>query len=323
MSNIPASGAWQQAKFGQIPGIETGIEAARQAVNLTASTIRQAAAILDQVADILKLLPTSSDYTAAMAAICEWLYNLFESGCYFFYDATPFLAGTKPDGVDGFLKRWDASFEDRGDAARPQFAGSADLSAIFLLAGAPDLPSFAALWEALKNLWAGPINDPAANNDAELSWPERIEQGMSTPPDWYSGRLGDFVPVYDELVQILSRLLDGMKEKNAWVDQLKFLTAAIEDRAKRLEALAAALQTLMEQLAVFTQSSLYELRVDASSLDSLRSTVQSADRSGIKLPAESYVFGVCFLAGGAEIAPFKAAWEAMLQMKQLAAEVPR
>jgi len=203
--------SWRPFTLNMIPGVPQALDAVGQATSTLTGLLDTLAGLLETLAQLIQFLADAMQ--AAIAALCamiqeiiDQIFNLLNTGIYFYLDKGPFFTGAQPDGLEGFLSRWRASFDDLGDHFRPQFAGNASLSAMLFLVGANDLPSLQRLLALLGLLFGRP----------DLNWEEEfttfdvptlIESGMSTPPDWVSVRLGEVIPPFQRLGEILMQAM--------------------------------------------------------------------------------------------------------------------
>ena len=299
--------SWQPFTLAMIPGVPPALDAVGQATGMLTGLLDTLAGLLNTLAQLLQFL--SDVISAAIAALCaliqeiiDQIFNLLNTGIYFYLDKGPFFTGAAPDGLEGFLSRWRGSFQDLGDKSRPVFAGNANVSAMLFLVGANDLPSLQKLLALLGLLFGIP----------SLSWeddlytfdvPSIIEAGMSTPPDWRSVRLGEVIPPFQRLGEMLMAALGMIKIADGYSGMLAALAQVIAEKAAVLSAIADEIQKLVDEITALIESAgLYILSVDGDSLDGL---ISNASTAGNEPPwnLESYVAGVCLLAGTADFGP--------------------
>jgi len=301
------SGSWQPFTLNMIPGVPQALDAVGQAASTLTGLLDTLAGLLETLAQLAQFMADAMQ--AAMAAICaliqeiiDQIFNLLNTGISFYLDKGPFFTGGQPDGLEGFLSRWRASFDDLGDAHRPQFAGNANVSAMLFLVGANDLPSLQRLLALLGMLFGRP----------DLAWteevtgfdvPSLIEVGMSTPPDWRTVRLGEVIPPFQRLGEILMQAMGMLKVGDGYAGLLEKLAQVIAEKAAVLAAISDEIQSLVDAITALIESAgLYVLHADGGSLSDLIANVGAAE----DVPPwnlESYVAGVCLLAGTADFGP--------------------
>jgi len=299
--------SWQPFTLNMIPGVPQALDAVGQATSTLTGLLDTLAGLLETLAQLIQFLADAMQ--AAIAALCaliqeiiDQIFNLLNTGIYFYLDKGPFFTGAQPDGLEGFLARWRASFDDLGDHFRPQFAGNASLSAMLFLVGANDLPSLQRLLALLGLLFGRP----------DLNWEEEfttfdvpalIESGMSTPPDWISVRLGEVIPPFQRLGEILMQAMGMLKVGDGYSGLLTQLAQVIAEKAAILAAIADEIQVLVDAITALIESAgLYVLQVDGGGIADLIENVGAAEN----IPPwnyESYVAGVCLLAGTADFGP--------------------
>jgi hypothetical protein len=294
------SGSWQPFTLNMIPGVPQALDAVGQAASTLTGLLDALAGLLEMLAQLAQFMADAMQ--AAMAAICaliqeiiDQIFNLLNTGISFYLDKGPFFMGGQPDGLEGFLSRWRASFDDLGDAHRPQFAGNANVSAMLFLVGANDLPSLQRLLALLGLLFGRP--DLVLDGDfysADL--PSLVEAGMST-------RLGEVIPPFQRLGEILMQAMGMLKVGDGYAGLLSKLAQVIAEKAAVLAAISDEIQSLVDAITALIESAgLYVLHADGGSLPNLIANVGAAEN----VPPwnyESYVAGVCLLAGTAEFGP--------------------
>jgi len=301
------SGSWQPFTLNMIPGVPQALDAVGQAASTLTGLLDALAGLLETLAQLAQFMADAMQ--AAMAALCaliqeiiDQIFNLLNTGIYFYLDKGPFFTGAQPDGLEGFISRWRASFDDLGDAHRPQFEGNASISAMLFLVGANDLPSLQRLLALLGLLFGRP----------DLSWteevtgfdvPSLIEAGMSTPPDWQTVRLGEVIPPFQRLGEILMQAMGMLKVGDGYAGLLEKLAQVIAEKAAVLAAISDEIQSLVDAITALIESAgLYVLQVDGGGIANLIENVGAAEN----IPpwnVESYVAGVCLLAGTADFGP--------------------
>ena len=312
---VPAN--WQPYNLQSIfPGaVEPVVSTFNSVSNTVGSALGALASALDTLAALLLDIsdPLKAAIDALIAAIEQLqaaIFDALNSGLYFYMDGGPALTGGTPDGLSGFYGRFEASFYDLGDKYRPQFSDTAQVSALILVGGANDLPSLANLMklfgelfgiEAFLKAWE---NFQNANTGDD--YPTLIERGMSTPPDWKSIRLGDYIPPLDKLQEILSQIIGLLKTASAFSQFLKDLAAALKEKADLLLAISAEIKAILDMLlALLLGAGLYALPVvGASGIPGLIETVHAASNPP-PFDRGAFVSGVVLLAGTADFSPIQ------------------
>ena len=299
--------SWQPFTLNMIPGVPQALDAVGQAATTLTGLLDALAGILDIVAQLAQFMADAVQVAVAtlialIREIINQLFNLLNTGISFYLDKGPFFTGGQPDGLVGFLSRWQVSFDDLGDRHRPQFAGNANISAMLFLVGANDLPGLQRLLALLGLLFGR----PDLNWDEEFTsfdLPARIEAGMSTPPDWQAVRLGEVIPPFQKLGDILLQALGMLQVTDGYAGMLEELATVIAEKATVLRAITEEIQALVDAITALIESAgLYVLPVEGSGIPNV---VDAAKTAGNAPPwgADSYVAGVCLLAGTADFGP--------------------
>ena len=115
---------WKPFNLAMIPGVPETLDAVNQAAGTLSGLLDALSALLETLADLISFMADAMHAAiAALIAIIQELidqiYNLLQTGIYFYLDKGPFFTGGNPDGLHGFLSRWKASFDDIGDKHRP------------------------------------------------------------------------------------------------------------------------------------------------------------------------------------------------------------
>ncbi len=298
------SGSWQPFTLSMIPGVPEALQAVDQASSTLTGLLDALAEVLTALSNLALLLADTMQATInalclILQEIIDQLFNLLNSNLAFYLDKGPLVSGARPDGLSGFLSRWRASFDDLGDKHRPQFAGNASISAMLFLVGAKDLPSLQRLLSLLGTLFGR----------ADLSWeeemtsfdlPARIEAGMSTPPDWQAARLGEVIPPLETLGEILLKAIGMLSVPDGYAGMIQELAEVVSSKALALQALSEEIDALVADInALMESSGLYVLPLQGQGLPELIAQAQSA-MNPPAWDAQSYVAGVCLLAGTAD-----------------------
>ncbi len=299
---------WKVFTLAEIPGvseaadtIDSGASALTSGLDVAAGLVRALSALVQLLADAEELVVNT--LVAIMQGILNALYDLLQSGVYFYMDEGPLFFGGNPDGLLGWTTRFEASFNDLGDAARPQFSDDSAVSAVMILVGANDLPTFKNLLALLAQLLDMPKLD-LSERKLSVIYPEEIAQGMSTPPDWRSQKLGDTIPPLAGLLEKLTQAIEMIRINDGFSSMLSELADAIELKADTLAALADEIREIVDAiLALIESSGIYIL--SSSSTDGIPGLIKAVKDSGEQPEwnMESWVAGCCLLGGSADIGP--------------------
>ncbi len=299
--------SWQPFNMAMIPGASEAIDAVGQAGGLLGDALNALSGLLDTLSQLVSFMSDAMQQSiAALAAIIQGLidqiFNLLQTGIYFYLDKGPLFTGSDPDGLDGFLTRWQDSFDDLGDSHRPQFLDNAGISAMFFIVGANDLPSLRALMKLLAQLFGIPALDLTIDQFG-MDIPETIEQGMSTPPDWESVKLSEVCPPFVKLGEVLMQALGMLTVTDSYSGMLESLAKIIAQKAELLDAISNEIQSVVDSItSLISSSGLYVLQVNSTGIDELINNTKSAGN----IPDwnhESWVSGVCLLGGSADFSP--------------------
>ena len=193
---------WKPFTLPMIPGVPEAMDAAGTAAGVLSGVLDVLAGLLDTLAGLVSM--ASDPLSAAIASLIQVIQELVDlitgllnSGIYFYLDKGPYFVGSTPDGLEGFLSRWEASFGDVGDQHRPQSGGGTgvgdSVSAMLFLVGGDDIGELRPTLAALGKLFNVPALELDDTVEPVLDYPAAVEQGLSTPPDWASVKLADVV----------------------------------------------------------------------------------------------------------------------------------
>ena len=299
---------WKPFTLPMIPGAPEAMDAAGTAAGALSGVLDVLAGLLETLAGLVSM--ASDPLSAAIASLIQVIQKLVDlitgllnSGIYFYLDKGPYLVGGDPDGLQGFLTRWEASFEDLGDKYRPQFAAGEPVSAMLFLVGGDDITELRPALAALGRLFNVPALDLEETEETVIDYPASIEQGLSTPPDWASVKLADALPPFDKLGQTLQRVVGMLAVGESYASMLENLAQVISDKAAALDGIATEIQAVVSDIdSLITAEGLYVLLVEddgaAGVIDAVRSAAQAPPWS-----AEAHVAGVCLLGGTADFGP--------------------
>ena len=298
---------WRPFHLAMIPGVPPTLDAVNEATGTVSGVLDTLSGLLDTLAELASFMADSMHTTmhaliAIIQELINQLYNLLQTGLYFYLDKGPLFTSGDPDGLQGFLARWKNSFEDFGDIHRPQFAEHAEISAMFFVVGANDLPDFYRLLQLLSMLFGIPELD-WEEDEYGVDIPTRIENGMSTPPDWESLRLGEVCPPFARLAEILTQTVGMLSVTDDYANMLDSLAEIISEKAALLAAIADEIQSIVDAITALIESSgLYVLQIDGNGIDDLKAKAETAtDVPPWNL--ESWVAGTCLLAATADFGP--------------------
>jgi hypothetical protein len=303
---------WKPFTLPMIPGVPEAMDAAGTAAGTLAGVLDVLAGLLETLAALVSMAtdPLNAALSALIALIQELvdsLVSLLNSGIYFYLDKGPYFVAGQPDGLEGFLTRWEASFDDVGDRYRPQFEGGIGIgdtiSAMFFLVGGDDIGELRPALSALGKLFNVPALELVETEEPILDYPASIEQGLSTPPDWSSVTLGDVLPPIEKLGQMLQRVVGMLAVGESYGKMLEDLAQLISDKAAALGLVADEIQAVVDDInSLIAAEGLYVLHVEADSIPELGQAVRDAEQPPPWSP-EAYVAGVCLLGGTSGFGP--------------------
>jgi len=289
---------WKRATLADNEAINGVAGAVSNAGNTVKAALAVYQAIMGKLTAIVEVLPPTDDMSAPIQQLINSLSDLFNTGIYFYSDAGSLVSGAEPDGVQGFLNRWEKSFDDIGDKYRPQFSDDADIAASIVLVGANNLPSLTPLLSSLIAFFEMERLKEFEGKDMSLNWFDQVESAMSTPPDWASVKLKQVIPIYSELVQLLEETSSVMASASGMADQFQHVMQAVDNKIKKLGKVAEDAGQLAEQLAAISGSGFYVLDLESTSgVKGLIASAKDADISPLELQSDSFVVGLCMLSG--------------------------
>lgn len=127
---------------------------------------------------------------------------------------------------------------------------------------------------------------------------------MPTAPDWSSLTLAEIVPSLGDVDALVKKICGLLGVADGFVALLQELAGALDERAQKLRQVAQTITDLIEQItAILALTGVYVLTVESTTgFAGLYEAIRAADDS-FPLPADSFVFGACLLAGGADFGP--------------------
>ena len=299
---------WKELKLPMIPGVPEAMDAVGQAASTLSALLDVLAGLLDTLAGLVSMLsdPVSAAMSALLAVIQELVdqvNGLLNAGVYFYLDKGPYFVAGQPDGIAGFLSRWEASFEDPGDSNRPQYEEGQPVSAMVFLVGATEPSELVNPLRSLGALFGVPALELDEEMDGAQNLPAAIEQTLSSPPDWQSTKAGDVLPPIAGLTEMLERVVGMLAVPASYSAMLESLAQVISDKATALGAVADDIQAVVDQLEALVEAQgLYLLHAEGDGVADLLENVKNAD-SPPDLGDEAWVAGVCLLGATGEFGP--------------------
>jgi len=300
--------SWKEFNLPMIPGVPEAMDAAGQAAGTLSALLEVLAGLLDTLAGLVSMMsdPVSAAMSALLAIIQELVdqvNGLLNAGVYFYLDKGPYFVGGQPDGMVGFLSRWEASFEDPGDSHRPQYEEGQPVSAMLFVVGATEPSELVNPLRSLGTLFGV----PALELDEEIAGaedlPAAIEQTLPTPPDWSSVKAGDVLPPIAGLTEMLERVVGMLAVPASYGAMLESLAQVISDKAAALGTIADDIQAVVDQLEALVEAQgLYVLHAEGDGMADLIENVKNAG-SPPDLGDEAWVAGVCLLGATGEFGP--------------------
>ena len=298
---------WKPFTLQMIPGMPDALEVIGEAAGTLSGLLDGLSALIDTLSGIVSgdLDPINASLVG-LQELADQLHALLNSGVYFYLDKGPYFVGGEPDGLTGFITRWEDSFDDLGDSDRPPPVGEgASVSAMIFLVGGNDLPTLRPLLWALGNLF----NVPAlvvADIEMPKDYPEFIEDGISTPPDWKSMKLSSVLSPFEKLEQALQKAVGLLAVGASYAKMLNDLARLIASKATALSMLSDQTEELADDITLLIETEgVHFLQVEAPTIVDLVQAVKDAEDTP-ELDGNAFVTGVCLLG---ETADFGAAIE--------------
>ena len=276
--------------------LETGAQVIDDVFALISDALEVAAAALSVVAE--GIIEAMAAIKNAMQILLDAIWDMINIGLYFLYDVSnvssnPLFA----DGVSGVLGRVDSSFDDLGDSMRPQYTDSAEVLGHVFLMGANNFPSIVDIINLIRELFGIPEID-FNYTDTDLSYPEFIVNGMSTPPDWHSQKISDILRPYEDIKNLLEFALNMLDFGTAIGELIGQFVEIIKQKIQILDALNEKIQSFIDAIeALIALSGMYMLQVKSNTgLPGFRAGIQES--IGKPTWDSQYVIGFCMLTGG-------------------------
>ena len=342
---------WRALTLGQIPGVSEFVSLVEPPVQAISTVLSVVSGILDAISALL--IDITDPFRALILAAYEILKDIVEdflgTGAYVYTDAPglvtnqaalvnlgmteqsipPWLAGGTPrrpaapaDGFTAWADRFKSSFDDAGDTRRPTFSDGAPVTAVFIVAAAPQLPDLARFASLYRTLLDTSKFEKAVDDFVRTfpEWPDDPDRSRlrsrSVAPDWRSWRLRDIGPPdypLRELEKVPELLKALLVNGDSIVALIKALIAAIQDKIKVLQQMVKLIQQVIDLLKALSASGLHVLSVATNEgVDGLVDAFLTAeDRPGTdpqtgELTGTNAIVGACVLAGGSEIDPVAA-----------------
>ena len=346
----PGGLRWRSLTLGNIPGVNEFVSIVEPPVQAISTILSVINGILDAISALL--IDITDPFRALIMAAYEILKDIIEdflgSGAYLYTDAPglvttqaalvnlgmkeqpidPWLAGGTPrvaaapeDGFAAWAARFRQSFDDAGDDHRPTFSDGAPVTAVFVVAAAPQLPDLARFTSLFSTLLDTSKFEKAVDDFRTFEfWPDDPDrsrlQSRSVAPDWRSWRLRDIGPPdypLRELEKVPEVLKALLLNGDSIVKLLKALIAAVQDKIKVLQQMVELVQQVIDLLKALSASGLHVLSVATNEgVEGLVEAFTSAkDRPGTdpetgELTGTNAIIGACVLAGGSEVDPVAA-----------------
>ena len=300
--------SWKEFNLPMVPGVPEAMDAAGQAAGTLSALLDVLAGLLDTLSGLVSMLsdPLSAALSALLAVIQELadqITGLLNAGVYFYLDKGPYFVAGQPDGIAGFLSRWEESFADPGDSHRPQYDEGQPVSAMLFVVGATEPSELVNPLRSLGTLFGVPALELDEKTEGAEDLPAAIEQTLSTPPDWSSVKVGDVLPPIAGLTEMLERVVGMLAVPVSYSAMLESLAQVISDKAAALGAIADDIQAVVDQLEALVEAQgLYVLHVDGDGVANLIENVKNAG-SPSDLGDEAWVAGVCLLGATGEFGP--------------------
>jgi len=284
------------------------MDAAGQAAGTLSTLLDVLAGLLDTLSGLVSMLsdPVSAAMSALLAIIQELVdqvNGLLNAAVYFYLDKGPYFVAGQPDGMAGFLSRWETSFEDPGDLYRPQYEEGQPVSAMLFVVGATEPSELVDPLRSLGTLFGVPALDLDDELEGAGDLPAAIEQTLSTPPDWQSAKAGDVLPPIAGLTEMLNQVVGMLDVPASYGAMLESLAQVISDKAAALGAIADDIQAVVDQLEALVEAQgLYVLHAKGDGVADLIENVKNAGGPP-DLDDEAWVAGVCLLGATGEFGP--------------------
>jgi len=300
--------SWKEFNLPMVPGVPEAMDAASQAAGTLSGILDVLAGVIDTLSGLVSMLsdPLSAALSALLAVIQELadqIAGLLDAGVYFYLDKGPYFVAGPPDGLAGFLSRWEDSFADQGDSHRPQYEEGESVSAMLFMVGATEPTELVDPLRSLGTLFGAPALELDEEMEGAEDLPAAIEQTLPTPPDWQSVKAGDVLPPIAGLTEMLNQVVGMLEVPASYGAMLESLAQVIADKAAALGAIADDIQAVVDQLEALVEAQgLYVLQAEGNGVADLIENVKNAG-SPPDLGDEAWVAGVCLLGATGEFGP--------------------
>jgi hypothetical protein len=125
-----------------------------------------------------------------------------------------------------------------------------------------------------------------------------------TSPDWANLTLEEIIPFLSEVDALVQKIIGLLRVADGFLALLQELAEILKKKAQKLRQIAQMITDLIERImAILTLTGLFFLKVESSTgFPGLYEAISEADDS-FPLPADSFVFGACLLAGAVDFGP--------------------
>ena len=125
-----------------------------------------------------------------------------------------------------------------------------------------------------------------------------------TAPDWANLTLVEIIPFLSEVDALVQKIIGLLRVADGFLALLQELAEILQEKAEKLSQVAQMITDLIERImAILALTGLYVLVVESNEgFPGLYAAIDEAEDS-FPLPADSFVFGACFLAGAADFGP--------------------
>ena len=291
-------------EISQLTGaVGTVTDVVSQAISGMSSALSVLSGLIIDVNDPLKAVIDTA--VSRIEVLTESIFNVLQSGVYFYHDAGPLLTGANPDGFSGFISRLDASLRDPSDINRPVFHNSSQIEAVVLCAGADDIPGILSIARLMGELFGIQKFNYASDRlmSSSKSLPEEILQSMPSPPDWYSLKLKNIIPPLADLDEIIKQTLGMIRTPPAFGDSLAETAKLLEEKAGILQETSQQIQNMAQQLTLLTSTpGLTGLRIKSNNgMEDFITKIKNANNKP-EWNYNSWVIGVVLLGGSSDFA---------------------
>ena len=125
-----------------------------------------------------------------------------------------------------------------------------------------------------------------------------------TAPDWANLTLAEIIPFLSDVDALVQKIIGLLRVADGFLALLQELAEILHQKAEKLREVAQMITDLIDRImAILALTGLHVLVVESSEgFPGLYAAIDEAEDS-FPLPADSFVFGACFLAGAADFGP--------------------